>query len=1675
MGITSDDSLINLVNIGSDGGIDSADVEAEDLDSKSEVPTPDKQDTESVDSDSCRIRGQSEEESSDWGNEVTESVDSLGFVRAIFDQICVVFPSAFKHVSGTFSGVLYPHVTMSPSFLEKTSGEELLLAFDDVARVAFGTPFLHYESSASKSSFLMLFQRLVSSGDTEVPLYVLLLSRFQMAIFEKFEKHQKCLSETESVFVDVALLDSNEGKELSSYESESSTIVQKEDEDFQGGSQLISLMGDVASHAHAMDDLAVTIDTNTLKEFMAPFVSICFTEGNSFSADRLEHLVLTPLSWLLHARQKNGAVDFEAWDIALQSALTRMRHHGSSAKALPIELKEATSAPEDVVQENVPTETSTVSEAGASAGDDVTTSTVGDHKRKKKQRRRRVSSLLVSHENMMFAVVLTFHFSLQKRKSSNADTMASATTEPSVSIPVVEVEHEERDVEENPIPAMIETSKDVVEALEVEADISNDVAEALELEAETSNDVTEASVEEAETSIEEIQALEVDIETSTEEIEAPEVDIETSIEEVEAPEVYIETSTEEVTALEVDIETSSEEVTAPEVDSVTLTEEVETLKEEVEVPKVDVETSREQVENSNEEVEASKEEAQASKEQVETNAEEGIGTQISRDTDVTKAEATPSSISVVERLQVNKSKLAPKGDITLSRVDGVIVVATPLSQPSTNSKVESSVKGESAEGNNVKADTGDVWETVEVRARGGRKKPGERTNQSGSRKAYLASHSAMSLADSKRGKSTRTPASRKKVASRKMARDILASVLDKVDDTVREKKQNPPQSQSAVVNPWNKRAQFIKPVPALAGDSLKGRKEKRDFIFRKQAGAPSKPITTRSYSGNEDKTRLSVPAKSSPSKNSPHNLSKGKVLSSADQNTAPTYQETISATSAGSNDATGLKRGVPSPVSNADTEDSDEGPQKSLPTHLSPKSVNSANSSVASSLEVPHTRRHHSNSTGDVNDVGYHLLDVCDRLTRDMSLFMSRRNLALNTRRRERGALLSVLQDTVAGIWPGKCHVEMYGSCATQLDLPSSDLDVVVRGMSHSLDVMMSAPPTPQGTVRSMSISSESVNMSQAMEDQGFGDEVLQHGHNMPPVFMSMHMNGERVKRLAATLEQQPWVVQVNAIPTASVPVVKVLADPSKLPGVSLTIQHQKLAAQAAVASGHSQVPAPSEDSSAGGNPTSRPQPWRGADVMNGLLSLDITFEGPEHGGIGSTEFSANAVAEICQATGLMPDATPFVQVLMVLKELLAQRKLNEPFSGGLSSYAVLLLVVALVRERAVIREEIERVERQRKAVAAGDVSAFSGTPSPLVSESKKSSQNGSSSQVKKDNNGKSMKGAGNKAKKGYTVPKTAEEPVRRATSGVPKVSSWATIAKKPSTVEDSKESVNDSTPKTSRKISHKPSFADAVARSNPVAAKPNATIHKKRVVPAPPARTTVRDATDAGKKKKGADSTPKESPESRPAQSDKDATKEQTNVGTEPSLGSSPSFCPQGYNDVIEVLCSGEVTAGKLLMHFLLYYGQHFDAHNTAIDVSGKHDRSFMGQYYSPYSHFSSYIPRHAPGTIDPITGMFSVDPIVIYDPLEGAESNNVARRCFAWNSIRWIFAQSYATLSSAVERSTTPPTSPGGAGKTNSTSANTGSGGREVDASEAAHDSDGACDLIDPSSPLLRCLLSI
>jgi len=142
-------------------------------------------------------------------------------------------------------------------------------------------------------------------------------------------------------------------------------------------------------------------------------------------------------------------------------------------------------------------------------------------------------------------------------------------------------------------------------------------------------------------------------------------------------------------------------------------------------------------------------------------------------------------------------------------------------------------------------------------------------------------------------------------------------------------------------------------------------------------------------------------------------------------------------------------------------------------------------------------------------------------------------------------------------------------------------------------------------------------------------------------------------------------------------------------------------------------------------------------------------------------------------------------------------------------------------------------------------------------------------------------------------------------------------------------------------------------------------------------------------------------------SQANSTTSNKQPSPSTSPAVTASSSFgVSQGSNDVLEVLCSGEPTAGKLLMHFLLFYGKLFDSMTMAIDVT------------APDNGKGPFVPRQAGGTIDPFTGMLTVDPIVVFDPLEGAESNNVARSCFAWQSVKWVFGQCFSTLTHTMER---------------------------------------------------------
>jgi hypothetical protein len=760
-------------------------------------------------------------------------------------------------------------------------------------------------------------------------------------------------------------------------------------------------------------------------------------------------------------------------------------------------------------------------------------------------------------------------------------------------------------------------------------------------------------------------------------------------------------------------------------------------------------------------------------------------------------------------------------------------------------------------------------------------------------------------------------------------------------------------------------------------------------------------------------------------------------------------------------------------------------------------------------------------------------------------------------------------------LWPERCTVDMYGSCATQTDLPSSDLDVVVCGLDRPVDVHKSPPPTPQNlsnqsasaapaasptdeTIRETireTMSSDSVASSHDIQHAPYKRTPIPHQH-APMMYSHLSMNAERVLRLAAELERQPWAVHVKAIPTATVPVVKILADPARLLGAMaqgnggdwLIEQHQMAAQSGATdlqASGEQVDGAESRQASLPTfHPSQAPPTWRGADVVNGLLKVDITFEGPEHGGIGSTEFSSRVIQDVCNETGLQPEGTPAVQVLLVLKELLAQRRLNEPFSGGLSSYSLLLLVISVLRERGVICEELERVECQRRMVAGGNstllgASGESGLPPtvPPKTGNTKSDHQGSartskakkpppgddkavrtatSPQIQKQTNNAGFRSKGKDPKKtgdGTSVHtqnqivSADKYPSKQSQGGGGGTSSsWASIAKNSSSPLMSRKLSQESLPSNASEkkapaqkkpaLAKKSSFADMVANGTPAAVKASKPV------------AVSSNSNDEGNNKTGSKKAELQKTESENLAKKKDAaagkvastvevtipgnradaddslepaspSKQQVSSNYDPSLGPTSSLFPQGFHDVIEVLCSGETTAGKLLMHFLLFYGSHFDSQSTAIDYSGTHLRDTSGN--NGYSHTSPYMQRRTAGSYDAMTGMLTVDPIVVYDPLEGAENSNVARSCFAWSNIRWVFAQSYMTLSSVVEMSATP-----GSGQTEGNKSDAGAirHANEEIAEGKASESDmwkgpyskdeSGIMMVDPSQALLDLLLS-
>jgi DNA polymerase sigma len=285
------------------------------------------------------------------------------------------------------------------------------------------------------------------------------------------------------------------------------------------------------------------------------------------------------------------------------------------------------------------------------------------------------------------------------------------------------------------------------------------------------------------------------------------------------------------------------------------------------------------------------------------------------------------------------------------------------------------------------------------------------------------------------------------------------------------------------------------------------------------------------------------------------------------------------------------------------------------------------------------------------------------RLDANIDSFMSKLSTALEPRRRAWASVVSYVKETIADIW-SEADVELYGSCYTGLELPSSDVDVVVTGIDgkhYSYGVAPSEPYSAEETV----------------------------GH---------------LRRLASVLSGAPWVRSMKVIETASVPVIKIVADPNCGARVEAPEKSSKVTASNSSSAPDPNALSPSPQTVEENGPAGCFS-WVGIGAGCDSVPLDISFASPLHGGVASSKWVRQYVQD--GKYHFSQSAT------LVLKEVLCQRGLNQPWSGGLSSYSLINMMITVLQEvekqRVQDRKLEERAISMRDKDQSDDGSANSG------------------------------------------------------------------------------------------------------------------------------------------------------------------------------------------------------------------------------------------------------------------------------------------------------------------------------------------------------------------------------
>jgi len=270
---------------------------------------------------------------------------SLSLLRSFLDNVVVIFPSAFEHVSGNPFDEAFPCVSVDPLFLGQSGGEDLFLAVDGMVRRVRNAPFLCDDveklfseevggTSTSLTSAwlepLVRNSRWMSDDPSEIriPLYALLMARFEFAVFESYRER----SLRPSVSTDVSPVDDE--KALSKVEGDSTSIRAASSRDNKPGvtgkdpvsrtSSLAAMIRDVGELVVRLQGRSDTFDSERLGEIWSPFAEACVAgDGSGPRMRGVRDLLFTPFSLLARVAHPMK-FDFDTLDYALGGSLKRM-------------------------------------------------------------------------------------------------------------------------------------------------------------------------------------------------------------------------------------------------------------------------------------------------------------------------------------------------------------------------------------------------------------------------------------------------------------------------------------------------------------------------------------------------------------------------------------------------------------------------------------------------------------------------------------------------------------------------------------------------------------------------------------------------------------------------------------------------------------------------------------------------------------------------------------------------------------------------------------------------------------------------------------------------------------------------------------------------------------------------------------------------------------------------------------------------------------------------------------------------------------------------------------------------------------------------------------------------------------------------------------------------------